>query len=41
MRVAHSPYRTLDLPPEDVEVRVPYSFMGSIYDEQELERFGA
>jgi dTDP-4-amino-4,6-dideoxygalactose transaminase len=37
MHVAHSVYRTLYLPPEDVEVRVPYSFMGSIYDEQELE----
>jgi perosamine synthetase len=37
MKVAHSPYRTLYLPPEDVEVRVPYSFMGSIYGPEELD----
>ena len=35
MKVAHSPYRTLYLPPEGVDVRVPYSFMGSIYGEDE------
>src|SRR6266542_61075 len=37
MNVAHSAYRTLYLPPEDVEVCVPYSFMGSIYGEEELD----
>jgi len=36
-RVSHSPYRTLYLPPDDIDVRVPYRFMGSIYDENELE----
>lgn len=37
MKVAHSVYRTLYLPPEDAEVRVPYSFMGSIYGDEELD----
>jgi perosamine synthetase len=37
MKVAHSVYRTLYLPPEDVEVKVPYRFMGSIYGEEEYE----
>jgi perosamine synthetase len=37
MKVAHSVYRTLYLPPEDAEVRIPYRFMGSIYGQQELD----
>lgn len=36
MKVAHSLYRTLYVPPEDAEVRIPYRFMGSIYGEEEL-----
>jgi perosamine synthetase len=36
VKVAHSLYRTLYLPPEDAEVRIPYRFMGSIYGEEEL-----
>ena len=37
MKVAHSTYRTLYLPPEGVEVRVPYRFLGSPYGPEELE----
>lgn len=37
MKVAHSLYRTLYLPPEGVDVRVPYRFMGSVYGEEEYE----
>lgn len=37
MKVTHSTYRTLYLPPEDADVRIPYSFMGSIYGDEEYE----
>jgi perosamine synthetase len=37
MKVEHSVYRTLYLPPEDVEVRIPYRFMGSIYGQEEID----
>ncbi|MDR5700853.1 DegT/DnrJ/EryC1/StrS family aminotransferase [Agromyces aerolatus] len=36
-RVQHSIYRTLYTPPEDVEVRVPYSFLGAPYGDEELD----
>lgn len=36
-RVTHSVYRTLYRPPEGVEIRVPYSFMGAPYGEEELD----
>ncbi len=34
-RVTHSTYRTLYTPPEGVEIKVPYSFMGSPYGPEE------
>lgn len=37
MKVAHSAYRTLYLPPEGVAVKVPYRFMGSVYGDEEYE----
>ena len=37
MKVAHSVYRTLYLPPEGIEVKVPYRFMGSLYGHEEYE----
>lgn len=37
MNIAHSVYRTLYLPPEDAEVRIPYRFMGSIYGQEEID----
>lgn len=37
MKVAHSVYRTLYLPPDDAEVRIPYRFMGSIYGQEEID----
>lgn len=37
MNVTHSVYRTLYLPPEGVDVKVPYSFMGSIYGDAEYD----
>ena len=37
MQVAHSTYRTLYLPPEGVEVKVPFRFLGSPYGPEELE----
>src|SRR2546423_1249846 len=36
-RVTHSTYRTLYVAPEDVDVRIPYRFMGSRYDDAELD----
>lgn len=35
-RVRHSTFRTLYVPPEGVHIRVPYSFMGAPYGEEEL-----
>lgn len=36
-RVTHSTYRTLYVPPEGVEIRVGYSFMGAPYGSEELD----
>jgi perosamine synthetase len=35
-RVTHSTFRTLYVPPPDVDIRVPYSFMGAPYGAEEL-----
>lgn len=35
-RVTHSTFRTLYVPPQGVHIRVPYSFMGAPYGEEEL-----
>jgi perosamine synthetase len=35
-RVSHSKFRTLFVPPPGVSIRVPYSFMGAPYGEEEL-----
>jgi len=36
-RVKHSIFRTLYTPPEEVEIKVPYSFLGAPYGDEELE----
>ena len=36
-KVTHSVYRTLYVPPEGVDIRVPYSFMGAPYGLEERE----
>lgn len=33
----HAIFRTLYVPPKDVEIKVPYSFLGSVYDSDDLE----